>query len=121
MFARIRHIACLATVSVLAAAILVPAAAADRWGPAGPPHQATAQQQSSRTCHQYCSTIQRIQGQKAPAVHSLVRTELVSSSNSFRWADAGIGFAVACAGMLLVFLTLGATRRARVRHASSAS
>jgi hypothetical protein len=121
MFARIRHTACFATVSLLAAAILVPAAAAGRWGPAGPPHHATAQRQSNGPCHQYCSTIQRIQGQKAPAAHSLVRTELVSSSDSFRWADAGIGFAVACAGMLLIFLTLGAARRTRVRHASSAS
>lgn len=122
MFARIRHTACFATVSLLAAAILVPAAGAGRWGPAGPPHEAMTQQRSYGPCHQYCGTVTPIREQKkAPAARSLVRTELVSSSDGFRWADAGIGFAAACAGMLLVFLALGAARRTRVRHASSAS
>lgn len=123
MFSEIRRAARLAAVALLAAAVLVPTAGAGRWwGSAAPPP--TAAQQSTRpigTCHQYCGVRSQTSGSQAPAVRSLVRTELVPGSEAFRWADAAIGFTVACSGILAVFLIVGAGRRIRVRHLNSAS
>ncbi len=123
MFGQIRRAGRLATVAMLAAAVLVPTAGAGRWwGSAALPP--TAAEQSTRptgTCHQYCGVRSQTSVSQAPAVRSLVRTELVPGSDAFRWADAAIGFAVACSGILLLFLIVGATRRTRIRHVGSAS
>ena len=123
MFAQIRHAARLATVTMLGAAVLASTATAGRYGPAGPPRTAAAQQESrtTGTCHQYCGAGVQTRGSQAPAVRSLVQTKLVPGSDAFRWVDAAIGFAVACSGILLVFLIVGAGRRMRIRHLGSAS
>ena len=123
MFGQIRHVARLATVALLAAAALAPTAGAGRWGPSGPP-RAAAEQHATRqadTCHQYCGARKQTGVSQAPTPHSLVRTELVPGSDAFRWADAAIGFAAACGGILLVYLIVGAGRRMRIRHLGSAS
>ena len=124
MFCVIRRAARVATGAVLAAAVVGPTAGAGRWGGSAAPPPTTAAEQSTRpigTCHQYCGVRSQTSGSQAPAVRSLVRTELVPGSEAFRWADAAIGFAVACSGILAVFLIVGAGRRIRVRHLNSAS
>jgi hypothetical protein len=50
-----------------------------------------------------------------------VRTELVSTSGGFHWADAAVGFAIGIGGMVVV-LTIGTgRRRMRLRPANTAS
>jgi hypothetical protein len=101
----------LATVSLLAAAIAAPAAGAAR-------HESRA----GSTCHQYCGVGVASRGSGAPAGPAIVRTELVPSSDAgFHWADAAVGFAVACGGILLVFVSVLVARRTRFRLARGAS
>lgn len=123
MLAKTRHVVRLATVAMLAAAVLAPTADARRsWGSAAQPP--TAAQQSTRptgTCHQYCGVRSQTGGSEAPTGRSLVRTELVPRSDAFRWADGAIGFAVACIGVLLVLVIVGAARRTRIRRVERAS
>ena len=119
MFGQIRNLVRLATVALLAAAVLAPTAGAGRWGPAGPPRTVASQPETrpAGTCHQYCG----VGASHAPTGRAVIRTELVPSSDAFRWMDAAIGFAVASSGFLLVLLIVGATRRTRIRHVGSAS
>jgi hypothetical protein len=122
MFGHIRHVVRLAPVLVLATAVLAPTAGAGRYSLAAPPQAAATQMtRPAATCHQYCSAAVQTRGSQAPATRSFVRRELVPGSAGFRWADAAIGFAVACGGILLVFLIVGAGRRTRIRHVGSAS
>jgi hypothetical protein len=119
-----RRAARLVTVSVLAAAIVAPAAGANRYGPGRTPQPVPAQREArpAATCHQYCGTGVQSRGSRAPAGHAIVRTELIPSSDGgFHWTDAAVGFAVACGGILLVFLTLLGARRMRFRPAGGAS
>jgi hypothetical protein len=98
-----RNAAGLATSLLLAAAIAAPAAA-----------PATRESGPATTCHQYCGT--GVPGR------AIVRTELVPGSGAgFHWADAAVGFAVACGGILLIFLTVLGARRMRFRTAHGAS
>ena len=117
-----RKTARLATVGLLAAGVIAPTAGAGIYGPGSPqPAPAQPQPRPAATCHQYCGT-GVASGSRAPAVRAIVRTELVPSSDAgFQWADAAVGFAVACGGILLVFLTLIGTRRARFGAAGGAS
>jgi hypothetical protein len=117
-----RKTARLATVGLLAAGVIAPTAAG-RYIPPRSPQPAPVQHQSrpAGTCHQYCGT-GVASGSHAPAGPAIVSTELVPSSGAgFHWADAAVGFAVACGGILLVFLTLIGTRRARFGAAGGAS
>jgi hypothetical protein len=108
----------LATVSVLAAAILAPAAGAGRYSIAAPPQE---QSRAIATCHQYCNGAVPSGGTLPTTSHSLVRTELVSASGGFHWADAAVGFAIGIGGMVVV-LTIGTgRRRMRLRPANTAS
>jgi hypothetical protein len=113
-----------ATVSVLAASIIAPAAGAGRYSLAAPSRAKVAQQQSRpvATCHQYCGALPT-SGSKAPVGRSLVRTELVASSDGFDWADAAVGFGLAnaCGAAGLIVLSLFPSRRAHVRHVGNAS
>jgi hypothetical protein len=121
MFGR-RKTARLATVGLLAAGVIAPTAAG-RYIPPRSPQPAPAQQQPrpAATCHQYCGT-GVASGSRAPAGHAIVRTELVPSSDAgFQWADAAVGFAVACGGILLIFLALLGMRRARFGAAGGTS
>ena len=119
MLDQIRHLAHLATVALLAAAVLAPTAGAGRWGPAGPPRTVASQPgtRPAGTCHQYCG----VGASRAPTGRAVIRTELVPSSDAFRWVDAAIVFAVACSGVLLVLVVVGAARRTRIRRVESAS
>ena len=113
----------LAASLALAAAIVVPTAGANRYGPGrGPQHApATHQLRPATTCHQYCGTA-AVRASRPRAGRAIVRTELVPSSDAgFHWADAAVGFAVAWAGILLVLLTLLGARRTRIRPAGGAS
>jgi hypothetical protein len=108
-----RHVLRLATVSVLAAAILAPAASAGRYSITAPPQQKS---QPVTTCHQYCRGALPSRTLPAASRRSLVRTELVSISGGFHWADAAIGFAIGIGGALVI-LVIQTGRRTRVRHA----
>ena len=124
MFAQIGHVARPATVLLLAAAILAPTAGAGRYGPGRTPGVALIRQESrpATTCHQYCGAGVPGRSSRAPAGRAVVRTELVPSSDAgFHWADAALGFAVACGGILLVFLAVAAGRRTRFRPAGGES
>ena len=124
MFRQGGQAARIAAVLLLAAAIVAPTAAANRYGPLRTPESAPARQEarSVSTCHQYCGPAVRRQGSRAPAGPAIVKTELVERSDAgFHWTDAAVGFAVACGGLLLVSLTVLAGRRVRVRAAKSAS
>ena len=110
----------LATVALL----VVPTASAARFGPVRSPQPAPAQHASrpAGTCHQYCGTGAAGRASRPAAGRAIVRTELVPSSDAgFHWADAAVGFAVACAGILLILLTLLGARRTRIRPAGGAS
>jgi hypothetical protein len=127
MLMRIGHPARLATMVMLAAAVLAPAAGAGRYGP-GTTSGATLTRQASppaATCHQYCGVaVAPGRGAHAPASRAVVQTELVPSADAgFQWADAavGFGFAVACGAMLLILVAVRAGRRTRVRAAGGAS
>jgi hypothetical protein len=114
----------LAASLVLAAAIVVPTAGANRYGPGRTPQHAPATHQTrpAATCHQYCGTGPAGRASQPRAGRAIVRTELVPSSDAgFHWADAAVGFAVAWAGILLVLLTLLGARRTRIRPAGGAS
>ncbi len=112
------HAARLATVSVLAAAILAPAAEAGRYSIAAPlPHKS----HSVATCHQYCSGAVPSGGTLPATRHSIVRTELVSTSGGFNWADGAVGFAVGIGAMVVVFTVGTGRRRMRLRPANTAS
>jgi hypothetical protein len=103
-------------------AVAAPCATAGRFGPGQPGATTTVEPRPPRAlCHQYCGAGVQTHGSQTRAARSLVQTELVPSSDAFQWADAAIGFAVACGGILLVFLTLEASRRTRIRHARGAS
>jgi hypothetical protein len=104
-----------AMVSVLAAAILAPAAGAARYSIAAPPPQKA---QPVATCHQYCTGAVPSGGTLPDTNRSLVRTELVPTSGGFHWADAAIGFAIAIGGVVVV-LAVETGRRTRVRHAQA--
>lgn len=110
MFAR--RVIRLATVSVLAAAILAPAASAGRYSIATPPQQKS---QPVATCHQYCSGALPSGGTLPATSRSLVRTELVSTSGGFHWVDAAIGFAIGIGGAVVI-VVIQTGRRPRVRH-----
>jgi hypothetical protein len=114
----------LAASLVLAAAIVAPTAGANRYGPGRSPQHAPATQQArpTGTCHQYCGTGASGRASRPRAGRAIVRTELVPSSDAgFHWADAAVGFAVACAGILLILLTLLGARHTRFRPAGGAS
>jgi hypothetical protein len=116
MYSRITRTVRLATVSVLAAAVLAPAAGAGRYSIAAPPPQKS---QVAATCHQYCG-VDHSYGNNRPATsHSLVRTELLPTSGGFDWTDAAIGFAIGIGAMVLV-LAVGTGSR-RLRPANTAS
>jgi hypothetical protein len=113
----------LAACLVLAAATVVPTAGANRYGPGRSPQHAPATHQArpATTCHQYCGTAAG-RASRPRAGRAIVRTELVPRSDAgFHWADAAVGFAVACAGILLILLTLLGARRTRIRPAGGAS
>jgi hypothetical protein len=116
MFSQITTAARLAAVSVLAAAILAPAAGAGRYSIAAPPpHRGTP----VATCHQYCNGALP-SGETLPATsRALVRTELVPASSGFDWTDAAIGFTIGIGAMVLV-LAVGTGSR-RLRPANTAS
>ena len=116
MFDRIPSTVRLAAVSILAAAILAPAAGAGRYSIAAPPSH---QGKPVATCHQYCNGALPSGGTLPATRHALVRTELVPASNGFDWSDAAIGFAIGIGAMVLV-LAVGTGSR-RLRPANSAS
>jgi hypothetical protein len=113
---RIPSAARLAAVSILAAAILAPAAGAGRYSIAAPPPQ---RDEPVATCHQYCTGALPSGGTLPAASHALVRTELVSASGGFDWTDAAIGFAIGIGAMVLV-LAVGTGSR-RLKPANTAS
>jgi len=116
MLSQITTAARLAAVSVLAAAILAPAAGAGRYSIAAPPSQRSG---PVATCHQYCSGALPSGGTLPATSHALVRTELVPASAGFDWTDAAIGFAIGIGAMVLV-LAVGTGSR-RLRPANTAS
>jgi hypothetical protein len=116
MFIQIPRTARLAAMTVLAAAILAPAAGAGRYSISAPPPQTN---EPVATCHQYCSGALPSGGTLPATSHALVRTELVSTSGGFDWTDAAIGFAIGIGAMVLV-LAVGTGSR-RLRPANTAS
>ena len=106
MFILIPRAVRLAAVSVLAAAILAPAASAGRGGPA-----------VSTSCHQYCAALPT--GRAPATTRALVRTELASTSAGFAWGDAAIGFAAGIGAIALVFALGTGSRRLRAAHTAS--
>jgi hypothetical protein len=123
MLKKIGRPARLAAMALLVAAVLAPAAGAGRY-PFGTPESTQTRQASppAATCHQYCGATAPSGAAQVLPTHAVVQTELVPrSADAFRWADAAIGFAVACGAVLLVSLTVLAGRRARVRAAGGAS
>jgi hypothetical protein len=104
MFRRIPRAAHLAAVSVLAAAILAPAAGASHGGLG-----------VATSCHQYCSSA-RLPGRAPATTHALVRTELASTSPGFDWGDAAIGFATGIGAMVVVLALGTGSRRLRTAH-----
>jgi hypothetical protein len=119
------HVVRFATMAVLAVSIVAPVAGAGRNSLAAPERATLTRHQPGpiATCHQYCGTVVPMSGSRASAGRSLVRTELVSSSDGFDWADAALGFglAVSCGAVGLIVLSVFTGRRTRVRHAGSAS
>lgn len=116
MFSQISRAARLAAVSGLAAAILVPAAAAGRYSIAAPPPQGST---PVATCHQYCGVGHAYGNTRLATSRSLVRTELVSSSSGFAWGDAAIGFAIGIGAMVLVLAVGTGSRRLRPANTPS--
>lgn len=112
------HAARLATVSVLAALILAPAAGAGRYSIAAPlPHKSY----SVATCHQYCNGAVPSGGTLPATSHSVVRTELVSTSTGFNWVDATAGFVIGIGAMVVVLAVGTGRRRLHLRPAKTAS
>ena len=107
MFRRIPHVARLAAVFVLAAALLAPAAGAGQ-----------GRDGAATSCHQYCSSAGS-PGRAPATTRAVVRTELAPTSAGFEWGDAAIGFATGIGAMLLVVVLGTGSRRLRTAHTAS--
>ena len=107
MFRRITVGVRLTAASLLAVAVIAPAASAGH-GRSG----------VGTACHQYCSST-RPSGRAAATSHALVRTELASTSVGFDWGDAAIGFATGIGAMVLVLALGTGSRRLRTAHTAS--
>ena len=116
MLSQIPRTARLAAMTVLAAAILAPAAAAGRYSIAAPP---TQRNEPVATCHQYCSGARPTGGMLPATSHALVRTEFVPASAGFDWTDAAIGFAIGIGAMVLVVAVGTGSRRLRPANTPS--
>jgi hypothetical protein len=116
MFSRIPQTARLAAMTILAAAILAPAAGAGRYSISAPPPQ---RNELVATCHQYCSGALPSGGTLPATSHALVRTELVTASSGFDWTDAAIGFAIGIGAMVLVLAVGTGSRRLRPANTPS--
>ena len=105
-----------ATVVLLGAAILAPAAGA-RYNPPAPA-PTTAVARTTATCHQHCGT----RAARPLAGPAVVRTEPVRSSNDgFYWLVAAVGLALAVVISAAVVLLNRVGHRTGIRPASSAS
>ena len=104
-------------VVVVIAACAAPAATAGRFGPGSPSRPATvrAVHTPPTTCHQYCGSVDH--HATPPSITVPPRVVTVTTNDGFSWADAAVGFGVACGLALLAGGLILIRRHGRVPEA----